>query len=418
MARKIAFVGCQYGDEGKGKVISYFLDKFSSNKVLSFRYQGGNNAGHTVVVNGETYKLNQVPSAIVNSKVYCLLGSGMYIDPKSLVAEIKKLIEMNVSLSPENLGISSNAHITLKHHLLDDQASYNLAEHTSTGSGIKQTAIDKYSRIGIRFGEFLDKELMISILKEKKFPKGMPEQLGTYEGFAGEYDEEREFLRKFLILEQDVLANPDFSLWLIEGAQGWGLDVDHGQYPGVTSSHPCLPVGRPDKIIGVFKAYPSSVGIGDRPFVTEMDDLQDNLRRSWGEFGTKTGKPRHIGWFDLVAAKQALNCAFVDYISITCLDKLEELFKAGEKIKIAVAYELDGKEFNKWDVAFNNRGVLRNAKPIYKEFEPWEKTVEDGKLTSNAQKYVDFIEEQTGKPVVLVGTGPADKDIIIRKEID
>ncbi len=427
VVQSIAFIGCQVGDEGKGKIVEYIsslmeknIEQNSQKQILTYRWQGGPNAGHTVVKDSTKFKLHQLPSGLVRPSTYNLLGKGMLINPRKLIQEIDTLKSQGIQTTSENLGISSKAHMILDYHVHADQKHFNLAEHTSTGNGIKQAARDKANRIGIRFIEFLDKELMVNILKTKIFPNSMPENLGTYEEFVDSYEKERQELKHFLTLESDIFNNPQFKYWLGEGAQGFLLDLDDGQYPGITSTCPCQPTHRPDKIVGVFKSYVSSVGIGDRPFVSEMDqELQPFLVKEWGEFGTTTGKPRHIGWFDLIAGKHAIETAHTDHIGITCLDKLESLSKIKQKPKIVVGYEIDGQQYNKWHVSFNKRDTLKKAKPILQEFEAWDKTTEeDGKtLTPNAQKYIEFIEDKLGKKLSFIGIGPSHEQIIIRENI-
>ena len=408
----IAIIGGQNGDEGKGKIVEYLINsaekKFSNfltKSVLNYRWQGGANAGHTVAVDGKIFKLHQIPSGIVRKNTYCLLGKGMFLNPRKLLNEIKELEEQGIKVTPDKFGISSKAHMTLDYHINDDQAYFNLEEHSSTGSGIKQTARDKADRIGIRFIEFLDSDLMIKILKERNF-------LNT-EQFVNSYQKEREILYKFLVSEDEIFANCRFDFVIAEGAQGIMLDLDDGQYPGITSSNPGLPTHRPKKILGIFKLYCSSVGIKDRPFVSEMDELQNKLHVPLGEFGTTTKKPRHIGWFDVVAAKYSIDVIQIDYIGGTCLDKLEYLHKIGEKLKICIAYEIGGQNYYKWDVSFDKRNVLWNAKPVFEEFETWDKTYVNGVLNPNAKKYIERLEELLGKKFVLLGIGPKSEELIV-----
>ena len=424
MVQSIAFIGCQNGDEGKGKIVEYVSSLMENNtensqkQILTYRWQGGPNAGHTVVKDNTKFKLHQLPSGLVRPSTYNLLGKGMLINPRKLLEEIKTLTSQGVPVTKENLGISSKAHMILDYHVNADQKHFNLAEHTSTGNGIKQAARDKANRVGIRFIEFLDKDLMIDILNTKVFPQGMQDT--NAEDFTNSYEKEREALTQFLALESEIFTNPQFKYWLGEGAQGFLLDLDDGQYPGITSTCPCQPTHRPDKLVGIFKSYISSVGIGDRPFVAEMDqELQPSLIKEWGEFGTTTGKPRHIGWFDVVAGKHAIETSHLDYIGITCLDRLEALSKINQKPKVVVGYEIDGKTYNDWDVSFNKRDTLRKAKPIIQEFDSWEKTTEDDNktLTPNAQKYLEFIESKLGKTFSFIGIGPSHEQIIVREDI-
>lgn len=422
MKKNIAVIGCQNGDEGKGKVETYLapllINLAGGRDILVYRYQGGSNAGHTAIIGRKKYALHQLPSGLVIPQTYGLLGKGMFIEPRGLVKEIQALSSTGIILDNLRLGISSKAHVTLDYHLYDDQSFFNLAEHTSTGSGIKQTARDKANRTGIRFVEFLDRDLLVSILKEKTFPLGMPERYGSYEQFADSYAEERKLLAPFLALEHEVFRKFDYAL--AEGAQGLLLDIDDGQYPGITSSNPAQPAHRPDLYLGVFKMYVSSVGIGDRPFVTEMDpELQNKLIRPWGEFGTTTKKPRHLGWFNTVEGNYAIKSAHIDALAGTKLDDLELLAKFGEKIKVCTAYELGGKKYDRWHADFDRRDVLAKAKPIYIEFDPWDQTVEkDGKtLTPHAERYVSGLEDLLEKKFSLLGVGPEQKQVLIRRRL-
>lgn len=430
MAYYIAFVGGQNGDEGKGKIVEWFLHlmgeklkhggEYDGRKILAFRWQGGPNAGHTVDVKGKVTKLHQVGSGIVNPSTYCLLGKGMFLNPQKLVSEIERLRSNGLEVTPDNLGISSQAHMILEYNRIEDLVNFNPAEHTSTGNGIRQTARDKADRVGIRFIEFLDEKLTMEILRTKRFPSGFPEQFGTLEDFVASYKKERDFLAPFAVQEHEVFGNPSFNYWVGEGAQGMLLDIDDGQYPGITSSNPGLPPHRPDIIVGVYKMYVSSVGIGDRPFISEMEKgLSSKLVPEWNEYGTTTGKERHVGWFDAVAGRYAAECAHMDYIVGTCLDRLESVARLGKKLKICVAYEIDGKRHDRWDISFDRRDTLPKAVPVYEETEPWDQTVEkDGKtLTPNAGRYVKRIEELLGKEMVIVGTGPEQDEIVVRKDI-
>jgi adenylosuccinate synthase len=424
VVQSIAFIGCQNGDEGKGKIVEYISSlmeektETSQKQILTYRWQGGPNAGHTVVKDNIKFKLHQLPSGLIRNTTYNLLGKGMLINPRKLLEEIHTLTSQGIQVTKENLGISSKAHMILDYHVNADQKHFNLAEHTSTGNGIKQAARDKANRIGIRFIEFLDKDLMINILNTQVFPQGMQDI--NIEEFANSYEKERETLKHFLALESEVFNNQKFKYWLGEGAQGFLLDLDDGQYPGITSTCPCQPTHRPNKLVGIFKSYVSSVGIGDRPFVAEMNkELQPSLVKEWGEFGTTTGKPRHIGWFDTLAGKHAIETSHIDHIGITCLDRLEALSKINQKPKIVIGYEIDGITYDKWDVSFNKRDTLKKAKPIIQEFDSWEKTTEEDNktLTPNAQKYLEFIENKLGKKFSFIGIGPSHEQIIIREDI-
>ena len=427
MAKKIGIVGIGVGDEGKAKVLAYFVSSALENlqpvqekkgePIMVERYQGGGNAGHTVVIDGAEYKLKTVPSGILFPQTYNLMGQKTFVDPRLIMGEIKELREKGVYVSPGgNLGIAANAHITLDYHLFDDQIVFKSEKRTSTGSGIKQTAVDKQGRVGLRFIEFLDQKLMKEVLQER-FPQGLPEQLGSFDAFVAGYDQEREFLQKFAVQEHVARKYHGLQFWMGEGAQGALLDVDCGLYPGVTSSNPLDVPNRPDTVIGVLKLYTSSVGAG-RPFVAQMEPaLEKYVRDEWREYGTKTGKPRDVGWADIVALRYAAEVGNIDSLAGTCGDRLEILAKINQKVKLVVAYDIDGKRYDEWDIYFHKRDTLYNARPIFEEFEPWEKFVDSAgeKLTQNAQRYVDRIQELVGKEFVMVGTGPGHRDMLVYK---
>ncbi len=429
MRRSIAIIGCQDGDEGKGKIVDYLISRAAERVEMSFRFssslekpilvrrfQGGSNAGHTLTINGTVYKLHQIPSGIITPETYNLVGKGMYLDPRKLRQEILHLQAQEIEVSPRNVGIAANAQVTLQYHIDDDQSAFRKKKHTSTGSGIKQTAVDKYGRVGLRFIEFLDPNLMTEILEQKRFPHGMPKRYHTtITELVDSYAPEREILQQFVTQEHRALREHGSAFLFDEGANGLGLDVDDGLYPGITSSHPAHVPIKTETVVGVLKLYKSSVGTGDRPFVTQMPaDLETTLRESWGERGTTTGKNRDLGYFDAVHARYALEVAGVDRIAGTCGDRMEDFARQGVKPKIAVAYEIDGKRYEEWHPSFFRRDTLNKAEPVYEEFAPWEKFTEaDGyTLTPNAQKYVRRIEELLGKEFSLLGTGAERKEMI------
>ncbi len=427
MAKKIGIVGIGVGDEGKAKVLAYFVSTAVQNlpsgvdsqykPILVERFQGGGNAGHTVVVDGVEYKLKTVPSGILFPQTYNLMGQKTFVDPRLTIKEVRELREKGVCINPhDNLGIAANAHVTLDYHLFDDQIIFKSEKRTSTGSGIKQTAVDKQGRVGLRFIEFLDSKLMKEVLQER-FPQGLPEQFGSFDEFVASYDQEREFLQDFAIQEHVARKYHGSQCWIGEGAQGALLDVDCGLYPGVTSSNPLDVPNRPDTIVGVLKLYTSSVGAG-RPFVAQMEPaLEKYVRDQWNEYGTKTGKPRDVGWADAVALRYAAEVGNIDSLVGTCGDRLEILAKIDQKVKLVVAYDIDGKRYDKWDISFHRRDTLYKARPIFEEFEPWKKFVDSAgeKLTPNAQRYVDRIQELVGKEFVLMGTGPGYRDMLVYK---
>lgn len=425
MTKKIAIIGAQTGDEGKGVRVDYYAQKAvklhpkngSVPRVWTMRWQGGANAGHTVYSNGERYALHQVPSGILIDGTYNLMGEGVFLEPRACFREIEDLMKRGVKIGPSNFGIASNAHVTLDYHIeLDAEESRKSVGHTSTGRGVKPTAIDKYGRMGIRFAEFLDVNLLESLINER-FPHDVCGK--NSREFAKSYLSEIEGLREFLTLQERVINNPAFELGIGEGAQGFMLDIDRGLYPGVTSSNPSMPPFRADNIAGVVKMYVSSIG-GNRPFVGKMtDDLEDLCRNKWKENGTTTGKPRSLGWLDIVALRHAIRSSDIDCLISTCGDRLEYLRDLGEIPRIIVSYKIGDKKFTDWDPSFDKRITLAGVEPEFEEFEPWKEffNKETGKLSENAQRFVDRIEYLTGTEFVAHGTGPGINDVFEIKDI-
>ncbi len=431
MARKIGIIGIQTGDEGKGKVAEKLEREAVARAILqgvvanhaqpvgTMRFQGGGNAGHTITLNGQAYKLHQIPSGILVPGTYNLCGERTFVDPQAAMVEIKKLRDLGILVTPDRLGIASNAHVTLAYHVADSQESFQREKHTSTGRGIKETATDKFNRVGLRLEDFLDEQTFREAV-QRKFPQGLPEHYGSIESFSASYDEARTFLRPFSVLQSDAMLQHGTHYWFGEGAQGHRIDVDRGLYPGVTSSNPTvLPFAKPDEILGVVKFYESSVG-SDRPFVGKIQDeaLEAALRDEWGERGTTTGKDRDLGWFDAVAVRYAIESCEIGHLVGTCGDRLEALAARGENVKLVVAYNIDGKRFDRWDPSFHNRRTLYTARPIFEEFEPWDKFIDaNGEVALNAQRYVDRIQKLTGKEFAYLGTGPESKDFLTLHDV-
>lgn len=424
---EISIVGIQNGDEGKGKVVEYLAKKavlrvrkkFDNRKpVVVLRFQGGANAGHSITVRGEKYALHQIPVGILVPGTYNLEGEGVFYESRGGMKEILELRNRGVEITPDNFGIASNAHVTLANHIYEDRADFMKPNHTSTGKGIKQTARDKMLGRGVRFQEFLDRETFIEILREKSFPGGLVAvedgKTMSLEEFADSYEEEREFLSQFSVLQAKALKTHGTSLKIAEGAQGFRLDVDTGLYPGITASNPSRTPFRNGLVLGVVKLYESSVG-HDRPFVGRIlpPILEARLRTAFGEFGTTTGKPRDLGWFDAVAVRHAIECTGTDYLVGTCGDRLEVLAQLGEPVRIVTGYKINGRTYEQWDKSFHNRRTLYGAEPVLEELPAWEKFADDnGELTGNAQRYIDRIQRLTGKEFVLLGTGPAENQVV------
>jgi adenylosuccinate synthase len=422
--KSVAFIGAQSDDEGKGVRVAYYanlarnhLQKIygdSKPHILVMRWQRGANAGHTLFSDGKRYALHQLPSGIILPGTFNLMAEGVYFNPRKAKKEIEDLRMRGVKINQNNFGISSNSHVTLDYHVdLDDLDSLGRTGHTSTGNGIKPTAVDKQARVGIRFEEFLDRTEFIEALK-KRFPDEMPQKYISYEHFADSYVAEMEALSDLSVLQTDVLRMDSLKVLIGEGAQGFQLDVDRGAYPGVTSSNPSIVPFRTDSIVGVVKMYESSVG-GGRPFVGRMNkNLETRLRESWKEFGTTTGKPRNLGWIDIVELRNAIDSSEIDFLIGTCGDRLQKLTKFGEKVKMIVAYEIEGKKFEKWDKSFHKRRNLYQANPIFEEFDAWDKFYDPKtkSLTQNAQKFVNRIEHLTNKKFIAHGYGPEIDDVL------
>ena len=408
------------------------LDPFK--EILEMRYQGGPNAGHTITNGLVEIASHQVPSGIIHGRVHGLSGSGVFIDPVKYVKEIMNIVSLGIPVSPHNLSISSKAHLILNTHTIDDKANYDLENWTSTGSGIMQCETDKSARRGIRIVDALDKNHLREVMKYNFEQKYGSINKKLFDRTFNIAYHSVQVLKEFIKLEEDIINDPKYQFLVEEGAQGVMLDETKGQYRGTTGSEPYNPPYRPDTTIGVLKLYQSSVGTGNRPFVGKMDfneDIVDKIRVKWGEFGTTTGKPREIGWFDLVAAKYAIATTQIDEIVGTCLDKLEVLHEMNLPLKVVVGYKIGNKVYDKWDIEFDiqlrldsktktypNGSKRLGVKPVYKEFATWDKTLDEhGNLTPNAKAYVQFLEENLEKEFAQLGVGPDSKDIIEKKKL-
>jgi adenylosuccinate synthase len=424
----VVVIGAQWGDEGKGKI----TDLLSKSADVVVRYQGGVNAGHTVVVQGETFKLHLIPSGILYPNTECIIGSGTVIDPKVLLEELDQLESLGIST--ENLLISGTAHVTMPYHRLIDQASEEQRGNHKIGTtkrGIGPTYADKSERIGIRVIDLMDPEGLRKQLRwtveykntvlEKlyKLPPLDPEVvIQEYLGYA-------ERLRPHIVdsslrIYEAVRQRRNI---LFEGAQGTLLDLDHGTYPYVTSSNPvaggaCVGAGVGptiiDRVIGVAKAYTTRVGEG--PFPTELSDQMGELLCDRGaEFGTTTGRKRRCGWFDSVIGRYAVRINGLDCLAITKLDVLDEL----DEIQVCVAYDLDGEQC--LDLPTNARQFAR-CRPIYKTLPGWKQSTADCRtledLPPRALEYLKFLAELMEVPIAIVSLGASrDQTIIVEDPI-
>lgn len=415
----IVVVGTQWGDEGKGKITD-FLSKEAD--AIS-RYSGGDNAGHTIQFKGETYKLHLIPSGIFYSDKTSVMGNGMVINPESLVKELKGLQDRGVDTS--NLQISNRAHVILPYHVYQDkvdEASRGDQKIGTTCKGIGPCYTDKVQRMGIRIADLLDKEVFEQKLRENlemknrlftKFYEVEPLNFDDmFEQFYAFGQEIAQYVTDTSKALNDVIdANGKV---LFEGAQGVLLDVDHGTYPYVTSSNPVaggvttgtgVGPSAVSRVIGVSKAYTSRVG--DGPFPTELfDEVGNQIREVGREYGTTTGRPRRVGWFDSVVVRHSRRVSGITDLALNSIDVLTGL----ETVKICVAYDYKGERITEYPA---NLHIIEQCKPIYEELPGWTEDVttirrlED--LPENARNYVQRVSELTGIRVATFSVGP-DRD--------
>lgn len=420
-------VGTQWGDEGKGKIIDVLADR--ADYVV--RFQGGNNAGHTVVVNGEKFILHLLPSGMLHGNGKCIIGPGVVVDPKVLLKELDTLEEKGAKI--DHLFISDRAHIIMPYHIRIDELNEEASGANKIGTtkrGIGPCYSDKINRVGIRAVDFLNMDIFAEKLKRFLEAKNQiitkiygAEPL-SYEQILADYTGYADRLRHRIIdsIPEINKALDEDKLVLFEGAQAMMLDINYGTYPYVTSSSPTtggVTTGAgvsPRKItkgIGVMKAYTTRVGEG--PFVTELnDDLGEKLRQIGGEYGATTGRPRRCGWLDLVVGKYAVDINGLTDIVITKIDVLSGL----DTLKICVAYEIDGKRY---DYVPASTEILYRAKPIYEELPGWKEDISQMKtydeLPENCKKYIKRMEEILRCPISVVSVGPDRSQNIHIREI-
>ena len=423
----IVLVGAQWGDEGKGKA----TDLLGGRVDYAVRYQGGNNAGHTVVIGDESYALHLLPSGVLSPDVIPVIGNGVVIDPEVLLAEIDGLAERGVSC--DRLLISANAHLIMPHHRALDKVTERYlgsARIGTTGRGIGPAYGDKVARTGIRVQDLFDpgilEQKLSLVLREKNqvLTKVYNRRGIDAAAVAAEYLGYGERMRPYLADTALVLnrALDDGRTVLLEGAQATQLDVDHGTYPFVTSSSPtaggaCAGSGigpsRITKVIGIIKAYTTRVGAG--PFPTELLDEQGEwLRKTGGEFGVTTGRPRRTGWFDAVIARYATRVNGITDYFLTKLDVLSSL----ETVPVCVGYAIDGKRTHEMPMTQSD---LARAEPIYEELPGWWEDISDARtfddLPAKARDYVLRLEELAGAQVSCIGVGPGRDQTIVRRDI-
>ncbi|MCH5228984.1 MAG: adenylosuccinate synthase [Muribaculaceae bacterium] len=423
MSQRLVVIGSQWGDEGKGKITDYFACRAD----MVVRYQGGNNAGHSVMFNGKKYSLQSIPSGIFNPDTVNIMANGMVVNPESLVTELQKLRDQGIT--DFQLYISDRAAMVMPWHA-DLDGAYEAGKGKkligTTKKGIGPAYCDKYSRSGLRMGDLLEPDYFAERLNDAMVIKNKElEMLGLpvydFHKVYKRFMELADILGPRIIdtsaLINKYLHDPEKKI-LFEGAQGMMLCIDHGTYPYVTSSTPSaasVPVGAGiaphwiDNVLGVAKAYCTRVGEG--PFPTELhDELAHEIREKGHEYGTVTGRPRRIGWFDGVVAKYTSQLAGINHWALMLFDVLSGL----DSVKICVNYELDGKLI---DTPPSTISKLSRCKPVYFELPGWKedisvmKTFEE--LPENAKNYIRKIEEITGVPVGVVSVGPDRNQTIL-----
>ncbi|MBI3269834.1 MAG: adenylosuccinate synthase [Planctomycetes bacterium] len=418
-------IGVQWGDEGKGKVV----DLLARRSDFVVRFQGGGNAGHTVVVGREKYVLHLIPSGVLHPGVRCVIGNGVVVDPAQFFQEIADLRARGIAIDGGNLHVSERAHLVLPYHKLQDrlaESSRSREKLGTTGRGIGPCYMDKAARVGLRVADLLNPPRFADRLranveeKNKLFTAVYGGEALDAAAVLAEYEGHRERMRPFVcdtarLLQEASEAGKEL---LLEGAQGTLLDVDFGTYPFVTSSHSdaggvaagCgLPARRVDRVVGVLKAYTTRVGSGPCP--TELKDAQGvDLREKGEEYGATTGRPRRCGWFDLVACRYSVRLNDVDVLAVTKLDVLDHL----ETLRVAVAYEVRGERTDHFPADVD---ALEEARPVYRDFAGWRRPIGGIRrrvdLPAAARAYLDFLEESLETPIQLVSVGSERDQTIV-----
>lgn len=411
-------IGLQWGDEAKGKIVDLLTSGFD----IVVRYQGGANAGHTVVLGSDVYKLHHIPSGILNPNVMNVVAPGVVLNPPTILKEIDSLAERGIEVT-NNLMFSERAHVVFPWHIAEDRAmdTKPVAGESigTTLRGIGPCYRDKYGRSNaIRLGDMCRKEFRDEIERIVDFKLRMLTQLGSDETLdAGaiydEYSVYAERLQPFVADTTGYLLDSldDGKSVLFEGAQGALLDIDHGTFPFVTSSNSSgvgvsggsgVPARWIEKVIGVAKAYTTRVGGG--PFPTELEDeMGDRIRELGNEYGTTTGRPRRCGWFDAVAVRYTARLSGISAISLMMMDVVSQL----PELKICVAYDLDGERITNFPTHADD---LRRVKPVYETFPGWEQDITGIRkmddLPDGARKYLDRVSELVGRPVEVISFGP------------
>ncbi|RLB16797.1 MAG: adenylosuccinate synthase [Deltaproteobacteria bacterium] len=420
-------VGTQWGDEGKGKIV----DLLTAEADVVVRYQGGNNAGHTLVVEGKKFIFHLIPSGILYEGKKCLIGNGLVVDPGILLKEMENLEKAGIRVDPERLALSEKAHVIMPYHKAVDlarEAAKGKEKIGTTGRGIGPCYEDKAARIGIRAIDLTEPETL-----EKKIKACLKEKNFYLQQFLdGQALDEKEVLKETLAYGKklssfltDVSLEMEEALKrkkniLFEGAQGTHLDIDHGTYPFVTSSNPVAGAacagagvgpGQLHHVVGVVKAYTTRVGAG--PFVTELTDgTGDYIQERGKEFGSTTGRRRRCGWLDLVVLKDSARLNGLNSLAITKLDVLTGL----DTLRVCVGYEWKGQRLPSRPASLSK---FAECTPVYQELHGWQEDISGARqladLPAQARTYLDVIQEKTGVPLSIVSVGPARKETIMIK---
>ena len=423
----VVVIGSQWGDEGKGKIVDWLSERAD----VVVRFQGGHNAGHTLVIEGVTYKLSLLPSGVVRKDKLSIIGNGVVIDPFALFTEMDAIREKGVNITPENLKIAENAVLILPVHRMVDQAAEAVrgsGKIGTTGRGIGPAYEDKTARRAIRVCDLADDDVL-----EEKLESLLLHHNKILEGFGQPKADKAEILSQLKSIAPRLLSHA-LPVWLLldnlrkegkrilfEGAQGTMLDVDHGTYPYVTSSNTlggAAAVGSGmgphglGYVLGITKAYTTRVGSG--PFPTELtDEIGQQLGERGHEFGTVTGRKRRCGWFDAVMVRQAVKVGGIRGIALTKVDVMDEL----KTIKICVGYEYQGKKYDYLPASMKTQA---GVKPIYEEMDGWQENTAGARswaeLPAQAIKYVRRIEELIECPVALLSTSPKREDTILVRD--
>ena len=412
----VVVVGTQWGDEGKGKI----TDFLSENAEVIARYQGGDNAGHTIVIEGTKYKLHLIPSGIFYPEKVSVIGNGVVVNPKSLVKELAYLHDAGITT--DNLRISDRAHVILPYHIKLDQLQEDSKGDNKIGTtikGIGPAYMDKAARVGIRIADLLDKEIFAERLKtnleqkNREFTKMYEVDPIAFEDIFEEYYDYGQQIKKY-VTDTSVILNDALDAGkrvLFEGAQGVMLDIDQGTYPYVTSSNPVaggVTIGsgvgpsKISKVVGVCKAYTSRVG--DGPFPTELnDEISHQIREVGHEYGTTTGRPRRVGWFDSVVMRHSRRVSGLTNLSLNSIDVLTGL----DEVKICVAYDLDGERIDYYPASLE---TLQRCTPIYETLPGWSEDITGVRhlddLPETAKNYVRRVSELVGVKISTFSVGP------------